>query len=105
VAFVPTVWVYCRYMARAADLPIRRTFPLGDYLRVLAAATPGTLLAIAATHLAAFSWLSPPLALVLDAAIIVPSFVLVARATALLEARDFAFVREWLSLRVLRNPS
>lgn len=101
LAFVPTVWVYCRYMARAANLPIRHTFPLGDYLAVVAAAMPGVVLAYGLTR---YLELPPLAALGLDALLIVPTFIAFARAFGLLQARDLDFVREWLSLRVLRNP-
>ncbi len=100
IAFVPTVWIYARMMARAADAPLRDTFPLTDFLRVLAFALPGWGLAVGLDHFLELGHLGR---LGLFATLIPAAYLLGARLGGLVSAEDLAFVRGWVGMRVFRS--
>lgn len=96
VAFIPTVAVYCRYVAIALDVPFTGTFPLLTWLRVLAVAAVAAGPALAIKLLVAPA---PAVGLSLYALTIIPLFVGLARLTGTMSREDLAFAVAWLRLR------
>jgi O-antigen/teichoic acid export membrane protein len=95
-AFVLHVTTYVYFIARSAQVPVGRVFPLRGYLRVLGfgivagAAGFGVKLALAA-----------PAAVLLGAEVVtvVGVFLVLAGATGTIEKSDWAYVRDWVRLR------
>jgi O-antigen/teichoic acid export membrane protein len=102
IAFVPTVYYYCRFIARAADVPVRQTFPLGAYLLVVLTALPGVALAWAAKTLSPIAAWHPAPSLLVQAAIVLGVYAALGTLTKRITREDWAFVGNWLNLRVMR---
>lgn len=99
LAFVFQVGTYVYYIARAADVPVRRVFPLADYLRVLALA----IVAGAAGWVVKWSLAPHDLAaLVVEILVVLGTFALLGTVTRTIERADWAYLRDWLKLRVVR---
>lgn len=98
LAFVPTVAIYCVYIARALDVDWRRTFPLGRWLAVVGVSA---LAAAPAVALKLLVPMHPIVALLAYAVTTVACFVLLARVTGLMSGEDLAFASRWLRLDFL----
>jgi O-antigen/teichoic acid export membrane protein len=100
VAFVPTVVVYCYYIANATGLRLREIFPGAAYFKVVAVAAVAAVPAIwfeRRMHL-------PPGLEVLGVAVIVLSlFMVLGRLSGVVSAADLAFVKERLRLQRKRG--
>jgi O-antigen/teichoic acid export membrane protein len=100
LAFIPTVMLYCAFISRATGVPFGRIFPFFAWARVvlhgIAAAGVG-LLVLRATDGPAWLELLAGLITVLG------SYAAFGTATGLLGATEWAFVRDWIRLRVLRD--
>ncbi|MCB9506505.1 MAG: oligosaccharide flippase family protein [Myxococcales bacterium] len=100
LAFIPTVAFYGYYTSKATGVPFRRTFPLFDYLKVVAVAV-----AAGAVGFAAKSVLDVPsaLRLVVTVAVVLAAFSAIGTALGLIERSDWRYVGDWLRLRILRD--
>jgi O-antigen/teichoic acid export membrane protein len=98
LAFIPTIAVYCLYIARALEVDVRNTFPVMQWLTVVALSTAAAVPAIA---LKLWVPMHPAFALVVYAVTITPLFVLLARLTKVMTAEDLAFAARWLRLDFL----
>jgi O-antigen/teichoic acid export membrane protein len=93
LAFVPMAAIYCWFIGRATGVALRRVFPLGAWLRIVALAIAAAAIAWAVTQ-----WLAWPPAptLALDAAIVLGVFAGLATLTGDLDRSDWLHVRRWL---------
>ncbi len=98
VAFVPTVFFYCYYIGKASGVPVRETFPVWDYARVILAAVPGCAVAVALKL--SLAWPDWAMFLVEGAAVL-GGYAAVATLVGLLTRADWRFVGDWVRLRVL----
>ncbi len=100
IAFVPTTFFYCWYIAKAWNVRLRETLPLLGYLRVVAiAAGPGA----AAWWLKEALSLPPALEFLIVAAVIMVGFAALGTATKLISREDWAFAWSWARLKVLKD--
>jgi O-antigen/teichoic acid export membrane protein len=99
LAFIPTVMIYCRYIARATGVPWHRTFPLLGWLRVVAVAGA---CALAGWVLLQAVGGPPWLRLVGTLVGICTLWLAVGSALGLVTAADRRFAADWLRLRILR---
>lgn len=98
IAFVPTVYFYCRYIAEAWGVRVSQTFPLLGYLRIVAVcAVP----AAGAWALKASLDLAPALEFAIVGLVVPIGFAAVGTVIGLIERSDWDFVLEWVSMRVL----
>ncbi len=99
VAFVLQVATYVFFIARAAELPISGIFPLARYARVLALAGVGGFVGYAAKR----SLSGPPaLMLAVEVVSVLVVFALLGTLTRTIEREDWAYLRDWLKLKVVR---
>ncbi|MFO7567841.1 MAG: oligosaccharide flippase family protein [Enhygromyxa sp.] len=98
LAFIPTVALYCYYIARALEVEMRKTFPVLHWLGVVALSTIAAGPAIA---LKLWVPMHPALALLAYAVTTVPCFVVIARLSGVMTAADLAFAVRWLRLEFL----
>jgi O-antigen/teichoic acid export membrane protein len=96
IAFVFHVATYVYFIARAAEVPMRRVFPVRNYLRVFALSAVG----------GAAGWavklalpVPPALLLVLEIATVLGVFVLLGSLTKTIERSDWLFLKDWLKLK------
>jgi O-antigen/teichoic acid export membrane protein len=103
LAFIPTVALYCFYIARALEVDMRETFPLRRWLAVVGLSTIAAGPAIA---LKLWVPMHPVLALLVYALTITPCFIVLARLSGVMTAEDLAFAVRWLRLEFLfdRKP-
>lgn len=96
LAFVLNVGTYVFFIARAAEVPMSRVFPVRNYLRVFALAAVGGAAGFGVRHV-----VHAPAAVVLGAEIatVLGVFVLLGNATKTIEPSDWAFLKDWLKLR------
>jgi hypothetical protein len=100
IAFVPTVAIYCYFISKALDQPLRNTFPVVAYLKVVAAAAGPCALAA----LAKLAWPdAPAVALAVEAGVILVGFAAVGSAAGLITREDWRFVGDWVRLKALRR--
>lgn len=98
LAFVPTAVFYCWCIARAADVRMRDTFPLRDYLRIVGvglvgvAAGVGVKLGLGA---------STPVMLVAELGAVVLTFAAVGSALGVIGREDWRYLGNWLRLRIV----
>lgn len=98
IAFVPTVYFYCKYIARAWGVSVRDTFPVAAYFKVVAVcAVP----AVGAWVLKTALDLHPAAELGIVAVALPAGFALIGTVIRLITREDWAFVGEWLSMKVL----
>jgi hypothetical protein len=95
-AFVLHIATHVYMIARAAEVPATRVFPLRGYLRIFALAGVGALAAWGVKHV--FHPV-PWVLLVTELAIVLGVFALLGTLTKTIERSDWAYVREWLRLR------
>ena len=100
LAFIPSVTYYCLCIARATKLEFRQIFPLLGFLRVLALACVASLPAW---------WLKSTVAwpaaarLPAEAVLVLGSFALLGTLLGEIRRADWAFLANWLRLRMLRT--
>jgi O-antigen/teichoic acid export membrane protein len=100
LAFIPSVTYYCFCIARATKLEFRQIFPLFGFLRVLALACVASLPAW---------WLKSAVAwpaaarLPAEAFLVLGSFALLGTWVGEIRRPDWAFLANWLRLRMLRT--
>lgn len=100
LAFIPTVAIYCHYIAKGSGVSIRETFPLVAYLQVVAvAAVPMALAGLART---AFPDAPNGARMALVAVIVLVGFAVLGTLTRRITREDWAFLGDWLRMRVLR---
>jgi len=100
LAFIPTVIYYCYCISLATKLEFRDIFPLFGYLRVLALGGVASLPAFWFKY--AVSW--PAAArLPVEALIVLGSFALLGTLVGEIRRADWAFLGNWLRLRMLRT--
>jgi O-antigen/teichoic acid export membrane protein len=99
LSFVPSVYVYCWYIARASGVPISSTFPLVGYLRALFVAVPACALAVGLKL-----WLpvDPGRLFLIEALVVLGGYSLVGTLTGLVQRDDWRFLWDWMRLRPLR---
>ncbi len=100
VAFGPTLLYYNQCIAWASKLSLRQTFPLRDWLKVLAVAGVPALLATAVKFTLT---LHPALMLGIEAAIVVLGWAALGSLTGLVSRADWVFAIDWLRFRDLRR--
>lgn len=100
IAFVPTVVFYCYCVAVATKLRFREIFPLTGFLRVLAVATVASLPAWYFKY--AVSWPAGA-RLPVEALLVLGSFAILGTLVGEIEREDWAFLGNWLRLRMLRE--
>jgi O-antigen/teichoic acid export membrane protein len=95
-AFVLHVATYVFFIARSAEVPVRRVFPVGGYLRVLALG-----LVAGAVGFGVKAVLAAPAALLLavEVVTVVGVFLALASVTRTIEKSDWAYVKDWVRLR------
>jgi len=99
VAFVIHVATYLYYIARAADVPVLKVFPVRAYARVFALAT----IAGGAGYLVKRSVVAAPgLGLALVLLVVLGLFAVLATATKTIVRSDWAYVWDWVRLRTGR---
>ena len=95
-AFVPTVVIYCAYIARAWNVPLRSTFPLVAYTRVVATAVVPVVLGFGAK--AVFT-VDPGVELAVVAVVVVGAFGALGTAVGLIGRDEWRFLGDWLRFR------
>jgi len=100
IAFIPSVAYYCVCIAAATKLSFRQIFPLFGFLRVLAltclASLPAWWFKSAVTWPAAAR-------LPVEAGLVLGSFALIGSLSGAIQRPDWAFLANWLRLRMLRE--
>jgi O-antigen/teichoic acid export membrane protein len=100
LAFIPSVTYYCYCIALATNLKFKQIFPFRGFLRVLALATVASIPAWWFKH--AVAW--PAAArLPVEAALVLGSFALLGSLLGTIQRNDWAFLANWLRLRMLRG--
>jgi putative peptidoglycan lipid II flippase len=98
-AFVLQVATYVFFIARAAEVPALKVFPLARYFRVLSLAAVGGVAGYAVKRVLAGHVLIAFLAEVLT---VLSVFVLLGLLTKTIARSDLAFARDWLKLKIVR---
>ncbi len=92
VAFIPTVVYYCWCISRATGVPIRHTFPLVAWLKVVGTATVGAALAV--LFKVSVTW-HPGAELAGIALIVIGSFLTLGIVTGLIGKNETDFPTQW----------
>jgi O-antigen/teichoic acid export membrane protein len=100
IAFIPSVAYYCLCIATATKLSFRQIFPLFGFLRVLALTCVASLPAF--WFKSAVSW-SAAARLPVEAALVLGTFALLGTLVGTIQRPDWAFLANWLRLRMLRE--
>jgi hypothetical protein len=100
LAFLPSALYYCYCIALATNLKLRQIFPLVGFLRVLLIATIASLPAW--WFKSQVSW--PAAArLPVEALLVLGTFSLLGTLVGEIRRADWAFLANWLRLRMLRG--
>ncbi len=99
VAFVPTVFYYCWFIAKASRVSVRDTFPLWAYLRVVLVCAP--VCGLAWWLKLALVW-HPAAELGVVALIVTVGFALLGTAVGLITRDDWRFAADWARLRQMK---
>ena len=100
LAFIPSVTYYCVCIAAATKLEFRQIFPLFGFLRVLGLTC---LASLPAWWFKAAVDLPAGARLPLEAALVLGSFALLGTLAGTIQRPDWAFLANWLRLRMLRE--
>jgi hypothetical protein len=100
IAFIPSVAYYCLCIAVATKLSFREIFPLFGFLRVLGLTCVASLPAW--WFKSVVSW--PAAArLPVEAGLVLGTFALLGTLAGTIQRPDWAFLANWLRLRMLRE--
>lgn len=100
LAFIPMVAAYCWCISRATGVGFRETFPVVDYLKVVAV---GAVAAGAAVAVKLSLPFGAALRLIAIAVVLLAVFVLVGRATRLIRREDWLYLGQWFSKKLRRE--
>ncbi len=100
LAFIPMVAAYCWCISRATGVGFRETFPVVDYLKVVAV---GAVAAGAAVAVKLSLPFGAALRLIAIAVVLLAVFVLVGRATRLIRREDWLYLGQWFSKQLRRE--
>ena len=100
LAFIPSVLYYCYCIALSTKLAFKDIFPLFGYLRILLLAVVAALPAWWFKH--AVNW-SAGARLPVEAVLVLGSFALLGTLVGEIRRTDWAFLANWLRLRMLRG--
>ena len=100
LAFIPMVAAYCWCISRAAGVGFRETFPVVDYLKVVAV---GAVAAGAAVVVKLSLPFGAALRLIAITVVLLAVFVLVGWATRLIRREDWLYLGQWFSKKVRRE--
>jgi len=98
LAFIPTVIIYCLYIARASGLRLSQTFPLFAWGKVVLVAAIPALLALWPKYTLD---LPPAGAMAVEALIVVLGFALLGTLTGQIKREDWRFVYRWVRLKTI----
>lgn len=98
-AFVLQVATYVFFIARAAEVPVRKVFPMAGYLRVLSLAAAGGVAGYGVKRLLAGQVLA---AFVAQAFTVLGVFVVLGLLTKTIARTDLSYARDWLKLKIVR---
>ncbi len=100
IAFVPTVAIYCYFIARALNQPMSETFPVLGYLRIVGlVAIPGAL----AFSLKFVVTDSPGLLFGLETLVILVGFAITGTLAREITREDWRFLGDWIRLKGLKR--
>jgi O-antigen/teichoic acid export membrane protein len=99
IAFIPTVYFYCHYIAKASDVPISFTFPVWGFVRVILVALPACAAAVAIKLWAPWDY---RLIFLINTVVILGGYALVGTVVGLLRREDWRFASNWVWLRVMK---
>ncbi len=99
VAFIPSVMIYCVFIAKASGVPFTRTFPLLAYLKVVSVGAVAAAIAwgVRSTVTLPDAAMLPLLLLIVGVA-----FSVIGSAVGLIDRDDWQFVRDWMRLKILK---
>lgn len=98
LAFIPTVFIYCVYIARATGLRLSQTFPVFAWGKVvLVAAVPAALALWPKLTLE----VSPLSAFLVQAAVVIVGFGVLGTLTGQIKRDDWRFLYRWVRLKTL----
>jgi O-antigen/teichoic acid export membrane protein len=100
LAFIPTAIYYCYCISLATKLPFKEIFPLYAYLKVLSLGALASLPAF--WFKSAVTW-SAAARLPIEAALVLGTFALLGSLFGQIRQADWAFLSDWLRLRMLRE--
>ena len=100
LAFIPSVIYYCLCIATATKLKFRQIFPLLGFLRVLGLTCVASLPAW--WFKSVVTW-SAAVRLPVEAALVLGTFALLGTLVGTIQRPDWAFLANWLRLRMLRE--
>jgi O-antigen/teichoic acid export membrane protein len=100
LAFIPTLIYYCYCIALATKLPFKEIFPLFGYLRVLGL---GALASLPAFWFKSVVTWPAAARLPVEAVLVLGSFALLGTLVGEIRRADWAFLGNWLRLRMLRE--
>jgi O-antigen/teichoic acid export membrane protein len=96
-AFVLQIATYVAFIARAAEIPVSKVFPVRRYLRVLSLAALGGVAGYLVKRLLAGHVLAAFLA---ETVTVLGVFAILATLTRTIERSDWAYARDWLRLKL-----
>jgi O-antigen/teichoic acid export membrane protein len=96
LAFVLHVVTYVYFIARAAEVPMSRVFPLRNYLRVFSLACVAGAVGLALKHAL---HVPPAVLLGVELTSVLGVFVLLGSVTKTIEPSDWVFLKDWLKLK------
>jgi O-antigen/teichoic acid export membrane protein len=100
IAFIPTLFYYCWFIAKAWEVKLSETLPVWSYLRVVAtAAVPG----VGAWWIKEQTELHAIVEFLMIAGIMLAGFALLGTLTKLIDREDWAYAWGWVRLKVLKD--
>ena len=100
VSFIPMILFYCAKISEATDVPFRLIYPTLEVSRILAVlALPAT----GAWFLKENITFHAGAELAICAGVVLTGFALIGTLTKTIQADDWRYVKNWLTLRILRS--